>query len=561
MEFEGLLILLGISYLLLPFYLLFSLNHLKKRVDELAAGKISKKKPQPELYIENGKEVEAETPTSDSSNPIDDFMHWLKVDWPMKTGAFLILLAFGWLTTYAFMNNWIGPVGRISMGIGGGLLILILGEWRNGKSIPQGSVLQALGGGTILVSVFAARTVYDFFTPSLALLFMGLVVVFLGVSSVKHRTLPLAALSLAMGAAAPFLIDSPEPNFIGLFSYLFVLCAGTLWVVGITGWRVLNNLALAIVAIFSFLQIEELGLSAPWIELGFAFAFALLFLASNFARIFKNKNLENWDIVNSIGNGAFLLYWIHSASPEEWKSLVTVDGILIFFFAALFLFKRTALKEVLYIYGGLAFIFLAAATRFEIKEDVLFFILYTLEACAGLAGVYFTLRDVRTVRNLSIVLVLPAFLSLESLGATSWMNGIFHLDSLLVVLMAVSGLSLGGFLRKNKDDSSTLPLVVGLLYSMAWIWLASGALIANDAMAVLTALSIYTVAGLIMNIVGNLRDKAFFRNAGAVFIGLVVLRLLAVDIWEMAISGKIITFFVIGSLLIGTAFISKKHSK
>jgi hypothetical protein len=49
----------------------------------------------------------------------------------------------------------------------------------------------------------------------------------------------------------------------------------------------------------------------------------------------------------------------------------------------------------------------------------------------------------------------------------------------------------------------------------------------------------------------------YYRTIGGILLGGVVGRLLLVDIWQMALAGKIITFFVIGTLLISTAFIGK----
>ncbi|MFW5853608.1 MAG: hypothetical protein ACOCU8_03230 [Patescibacteria group bacterium] len=52
---------------------------------------------------------------------------WLKEGWMLKAGAVLLLAGFGWLTTYAFLNNWIGPAGRIALGFGAGFLFLLIG--------------------------------------------------------------------------------------------------------------------------------------------------------------------------------------------------------------------------------------------------------------------------------------------------------------------------------------------------------------------------------------------------------------------------------------------------
>ena len=45
----------------------------------------------------------------------------------MKLGAALFIVGFGWFVSYAFINNWIGPLGRISIGIVAGVLVMGLG--------------------------------------------------------------------------------------------------------------------------------------------------------------------------------------------------------------------------------------------------------------------------------------------------------------------------------------------------------------------------------------------------------------------------------------------------
>jgi hypothetical protein len=45
---------------------------------------------------------------------------------------------------------------------------------------------------------------------------------------------------------------------------------------------------------------------------------------------------------------------------------------------------------------------------------------------------------------------------------------------------------------------------------------------------------------------------------GGVLIGVVVGRLLLVEVWDMALAGRIVTFFIIGTLLMSTAFIGRR---
>ena len=179
------------------------------------------------------------------------FGAWIKEDWILKLGALLLLIGFGWLTTYAFLNNWIGPMGRITLGIIAGALILIFGWWRMQKYLHQGSIFLVLGSTVILLTIFAAREFYGFFTPLIALIAMLLSTTFVAIASVKYKTRTLALLSLILAGAAPFLTNSVNPSYVGLFSYLFVICLGAIWIVALTGWRALTPASLIIVTLYS----------------------------------------------------------------------------------------------------------------------------------------------------------------------------------------------------------------------------------------------------------------------------------------------------------------------
>ena len=86
---------------------------IQNRLDGKSAGKSSGKPERIQLPREPrlAKSAPALRSRSKAAKP-SGLWKWLSTDWPMKLGAFLILLAFAWLTSYAFVNNWIGPMGR-----------------------------------------------------------------------------------------------------------------------------------------------------------------------------------------------------------------------------------------------------------------------------------------------------------------------------------------------------------------------------------------------------------------------------------------------------------------
>jgi uncharacterized membrane protein len=72
------------------------------------------------------------------------------------------------------------------------------------------------------------------------------------------------------------------------------------------------------------------------------------------------------------------------------------------------------------------------------------------------------------------------------------------------------------------------------------------------------ALVVYTLIGIITYFNGRARGSKGLVTYGGILLGLVVARLLFVDVWNMELTGRIITFFLIGALLIGTAFLGKR---
>ncbi|PIT86489.1 MAG: hypothetical protein COU33_02885, partial [Candidatus Magasanikbacteria bacterium CG10_big_fil_rev_8_21_14_0_10_43_6] len=95
---------------------------------------------------------------------IGKFFTWVKTDWLMKLGAFLLLLAVAWFVNFAFVNNWVGPTGRIVLGMLVGALFCVFGYVQMPKYDIPGQVLSATGGVMMLVTLFAARHVYAMFT-------------------------------------------------------------------------------------------------------------------------------------------------------------------------------------------------------------------------------------------------------------------------------------------------------------------------------------------------------------------------------------------------------------
>lgn len=493
--------------------------------------------------------------------PESKFVLWLKEDWLLKLGALLLLIGFGWFVTYAFLNNWIGPVGRISLGLLAGVGILALGFWRIKNYLHQGGIFIVLGSTTIILTVFAARAVYGFFTPLTALGIMFLASATVALASVKYKSKALALGSLILAGIAPLLTSSNLGDE-WLFSYLLAVTLGAIWVVTVTGWRDLTLAALIMVGLYSFPNIFSSGNSTLLL---FVYAFAAIFFITNTAGILKNKGEGSAaDMITAAANGIFLLSWIVMAASDEWKSLIIVGWMLLFIIAAFVIFQITGKKEPFYIYAGVGVGMLGAATAVELSGAALT-IAYTIESGVIALVAYALTRDIEAAENSSWLMVLPIVLALPSLGSSAWNGGVFHEDFfvLLVLALTLFGSGIFFFLERKRNSLQSsfmakLLIITGSIYAYLIIWLSLHAAIDNRDSATMASLLIYTVIGLACYFYGKFHPSRTFLIYGSSIMGIVVVRLLLVDVWNMALTGKIITFFLVGALLISTAFIGRK---
>lgn len=208
---------------------------------------------------------------------------------------------------------------------------------------------------------------------------------------------------------------------------------------------------------------------------------------------------------------------------------------------------------------------LVAATNIQLTGSALT-ISYIVEATLISLISYFILKDIILSEKLSLLLIVPMLLSIDNIISHNWHQGVFHEDFLVLFALGVSLLGLGIFFfnRLKKEfhrisyNINSFLLISGSFYLYILIWLSLHAALTNENSAVMIALIIYTIIGLIVYFYGIIKEKILATYYGAFLIAFVVLRLLLVDLWNMEPNYRIVTLFLIGILLISTAFWGRK---
>jgi uncharacterized membrane protein len=159
--------------------------------------------------------------------------HWLN-----RIGIAAVLVGVSFFLNYAFENNWIGPAGRIVIGLLAGIAVVLWSERfrKRGYSIFSYS-LKAVGIGVLYLSLWAAFQVYHLLPSGAA--FAGMVVVTActcAMAFAQNAEL-LAAFAIAGGFSTPVLVSTGENRELVLFTYLAILDGAILSLTILKPWR------------------------------------------------------------------------------------------------------------------------------------------------------------------------------------------------------------------------------------------------------------------------------------------------------------------------------------
>lgn len=177
--------------------------------------------------------------------------------WLNRVGAVVLVIGLGLFLRYAFHNQWIGPTGRIALGLLTGTGLLLGGErlQRAAYRVPaQG--LAAAGIAALYLSAYAAYGFYGLIDQVAAFAFLVLVTAVGMAVALRHDARAIATLAAIGGFLTPVILSTGQDAAVTLFTYLAVLDAG---IVASAYWRRWWELG-----VLSFVLTQ--GLYAAWYQ-------------------------------------------------------------------------------------------------------------------------------------------------------------------------------------------------------------------------------------------------------------------------------------------------------
>ena len=159
--------------------------------------------------------------------------HWLN-----RVGIAAMLVGVSFFLKYAFENNWIGPAGRIAIGLIAGIAVVIWSETFRSRGYRIFSYsLKAVGIGTLYLSLWAAFQVYHLMPSGVVFACMVIVTASTCAMALLQDAEILAVFAIAGGFSTPVLLSTGQNREIALFSYLVLLDFGSFGLAIVKPWR------------------------------------------------------------------------------------------------------------------------------------------------------------------------------------------------------------------------------------------------------------------------------------------------------------------------------------
>jgi len=496
--------------------------------------------------------------------------------WLNRIGIIALIGAVTFFLKYAFDNNWIGPGGRVAIGVLLGAAMLPWSHWllqRGYAYFSEG--IAGLGAAVLYLSIWAGCQYYKLFSLDVGFFAMIVITAAMAAVALGRNSQRIALLSLFGGFLTPILVSEGKDAQVVLFTYVLVLGAGLLVIEMRRDWRTLTPLSFLLSQCYfwgwysEFYRPNKLERTVV-----FATLFFLLYAALPVIRAVRFSKLQELDILVVLANafaylGAlYIMLW----RQDRWPLTLLVLALS----AAHVIVARlvpppksgeSPLTRLLFAGLALTFATLAIPIRLDGKWITLAFavegavLVWTgFRSLAGFLrmGGYFLLA-LAAVRLLIFPLPAPQFLFNERFAA-------------YVVLI----ICLGVVLYAARENASTVERdelnLLGLfavainffaLFALSlelWDHFGSHAGLGIDSgLAQHLALSLLWTAyasGLIA--LGVRRESALLRWQALALFGLVVAKVFLYDSSYLERFYRIISFAILGLVLLVVSFLYQR---
>ncbi|MGC4101289.1 DUF2339 domain-containing protein [Ferruginibacter sp.] len=391
-----------------------------------------------------------------------------------KIGIAILVLAIGFFVNYAIEQNWIGPVGRVAIGILCGAILIGLAHRLRSSYKNFSSVLAGGGLAVFYFTITLAFQKFNLFGQTTAFIIMLVITAFAVVLSLLYNKQELAIIALVGGFVAPFLVSTGNGNYKVLFTYLIILNSGLLVIAYNKAWRILNLLSFIFTVILfgSWIFLLPLEESVTTYKNAFLFAgiFYLLFFIINIAHNVKEKKkfiASDFGIllINTclfFGTG---IYCLSKMNADDFRGLFSASMGIFNLAVSYFLFRKQKVDtNILYLLIGITLSFVSITAPIQLHGN---YITLFWASEAVLLYWLFMKSGIRLIQYASMLvwLLMLVSLAMDCMQLyTNYEKAFAIITNKGFVTTVFAALATGLlFLLRRKEDSSSSATANGLV--------------------------------------------------------------------------------------------------
>lgn len=520
--------------------------------------------------------------------------------WFNRIGILAMLIGVAWFLKFAFDNHWIGPLGRVLIGLLAGAVIIAWSErFRARGYVVFSYSLKSIGSGILYLALWAAFSLYHLVPGSVAFLAMIAVTGCNGFVSWTQNSELLALYAIAGGFSTPLLVSTGENHEVALFSYMLLLDFTVLLLVALRPWSrllfaaYLGTVFYAVGWAADFYSVNQFARTAFY----FACFFLVFALAPRLARIDATAPSidvahasPGWDKLATVllpilnaGLGFLSFYWLLDSKQADWAR-----PWLAVLFAGFYLVLLRVPASGLWrpspfllseLHLASAVVFLTIAI--PLKASGRWITIGWLAEGGALLWVAARTRSA-FLRLLAWLCLALALIALLTINPYAVLAPVFN-PRFATYLFAVAVFGFTAWLahRSSRGEASD--------FDRAWPTVAAtSALIVNCLILIAISLEIHTfwwdherpvgfaqivqyriysqftysaffmTFGAILLALGFSRHSAFLRWQALVLLAFSIAKVFIVDVSELSQGYRILSFLGLGALLLGVSFVYQR---
>jgi len=515
--------------------------------------------------------------------------------WFNRVGILAVLIAMAWFLKLAVDNHWIGPLGRVVIGLVAGAGLTAWSESFRAKGYLAFSYsLKAVGTGILYLSLWAAFSLFHLIPAPVAFVAMILVTAFNGFMAWVQDAELLALYGIVGGLSTPLLVSTGGNHEITLFSYLLLLDIAVLVLVALRPWsRLLFSAFMGSVLFvtgwwleyYTDAQLVRTALFLGCFFLIFAFAPRLMSLKSA-----DDVHFSGWDslalVLMPIANAAlgFLAFYLMAeAHRAAWIEPWTAVGFAAFYMLLLRLPARGGLRASPDLLSSLhltaAVVFLTIAI--PLKAEGRWLTIGWLVEGAALLWTASRTRNLvlRVLALLCLSIGLAALLVVNPTASTMlFLNERFGTYCVAIAVFAFTAW-VAWASKDEVEPMSSIPwrslapitaLIVNVLILLATCWEIDGfwwhvswrgdmSLFDRYRIyAQFTYSAFFMAYGALLLGMGFWRRSAFLRWQALVLLAISIGKVFLYDVSELSQEFRILSFLGLGALLLAVSFVYQR---